>query len=133
MKMSMYEFLVKHVFTPVVDFHRGANTMKRLEELEGTQWWPREKILALQDERLRKLVKYAYDSVPYYRRVFEQRALKPEDIVTSGDLVKLPILTRQLVRNNFSDLVARGFPRKELMPCLTGGSTGEVVDSLGES
>jgi phenylacetate-CoA ligase len=127
MKLSMYEFLVKHVFTPVVDFHRGANTMKRLEELEGTQWWPREKILALQDERLRKLVKYAYDSVPYYRRVFEQRALKPEDIVTSGDLVRLPILTRQLVRNNFSDLVARGFPRGELMPCLTGGSTDEPL------
>lgn len=125
--MSMYEFLVEHVFTPVVDFHRGANTMKRLEELEGTQWWPREKILALQDERLRKLVKYAYDNVPYYRRVFEQRALKPEDIVTSGDLVKLPILTRQLVRSNFSDLIARGFPRKELMPCLTGGSTGEPL------
>jgi phenylacetate-CoA ligase len=127
MKMSMYEFLVKHVFTPVVDFHRGANTMKRLEELEDTQWWPREKILALQDERLRKLIRYAYDNVPYYRRVFEQRALKPEDIVTSGDLVKLPILTRQLVRNNFSNLIARGFPRKELMPSLTGGSTGEPL------
>jgi len=127
MKMSMYEFLIKHVFTPVVDFHRGANTMKRLEELEGTQWWPRERILALQDERLRKLVRYAYDSVPYYRKVFEQCALKPEDIVTSVDLVKLPILTRQLVRNNFSDLVARGFPRRELMSCLTGGSTGEAL------
>ena len=125
--MSMYEFLVEHVFTPVVDFHRGANTMKRLEELEGTQWWPREKILALQDERLRKLIRYAYDNVPYYRRVFEQRALKPEDIVTSGDLVKLPILTRQLVRSNFSNLIARGFPRKELMPSLTGGSTGEPL------
>jgi len=127
MKMAMYEFLVKHVFTPVVDFHRGANTLKRLKELEATQWWPREKILALQDERLRKLVKYAHDNVPYYRGIFDRRALKPEDIVTSGDLVKLPILTRQLVRSNFRDLSARGFPRKELMPCLTGGSTGEPL------
>jgi phenylacetate-CoA ligase len=125
--MSMYEFLVKHVFTPVVDFHRGANTMKRLEELEDTQWWPREKILALQDERLRKLIKYAYDSVPYYRRVFEQRSLKPEDILNARDLVKLPILTRQLVRSNFNDLVARGFSKKELMSFLTGGSTGEPL------
>ncbi len=101
--------------------------MKRLEELEGTQWWPREKILALQGERLRKLLRYAYDNVPYYRNVFDQHALKPEDIVDSGDLVKLPVLTRQLVRNNFSNLVGCGFPRKELMPCLTGGSTGEAL------
>jgi len=127
MKMAMYEFLIKRVFTPAVDFHRGASTMKRLEELEKTQWWPREKLLALQDERLRKLIRYAYDNVPYYRRVFEQRVLKPDDIVTSGELVKLPILTRQLVRSNFSDLVARRFPRKELMPSLTGGSTGEPL------
>jgi phenylacetate-CoA ligase len=127
MKMAMYEFLVKRVFTTVVDFHRGANTMKRLDELEDTQWWPREKILVTQDERLRKLISYAYDNVPYYRNVFDQRALKPEDIVTSGDLAKLPILTRQLVRSNFNDLVARGFPKKELMPCLTGGSTGEAL------
>ncbi len=123
----MYEFLVKRVFTPAVDFHRGAHTMKRLEELEGTQWWPREKILALQDERLRKLIRYAYDNVPYYRRVFEQRGLKPEDIATSGDLIKLPILTKQLIRNNFSDLVAARFPKKELMPFVTGGSTGEPL------
>jgi len=127
MKMAMYEFLIKRVFTPAVDFHRGASTMKRLEELEDTQWWPREKILALQDERLRKLIRYAYDNVPYYRNVFDQHALKPEDIVTSKDLVKLPILTRQLVRSNFSGLVARGFPKKELMPSLTGGSTGEPL------
>ena len=99
--------------------------MKRLEELEGTQWWPLEKILALQDERLRKLIRCAYDNVPYYHRVFEQHALKPEDIKGSGDLAKLPILTKQLIRGNFNDLIAHNFPRKELMACHTGGSTGE--------
>ena len=127
MKMTMYEFLVDHVFTPALDFHRGGKTMKRLEELERTQWWPRGKILALQDERLRKLISYAYDNVPYYRRVFEQRTLKPEDVVGSGDLTKLPILTKQLIRNNSSDFVACGFPKKELMLCLTGGSTDEPL------
>jgi len=58
MKMTMYEFFIKHVFTPALDFHRDGKTMKRLEELESTQWWPREKLLALQDERLRKLISY---------------------------------------------------------------------------
>jgi len=28
MKMTMYEFLIKHVFTPALDFHRGGKTMK---------------------------------------------------------------------------------------------------------
>jgi len=101
--------------------------MKCLEQLERSQWWPRHKILALQDEELRKLLKYAYDNVPYYHRIFEERELKPEDIQTSEDLVKLPILTKQLIRNNFSDLIARDFPQKEMMPYSTGGSTGEPL------
>jgi len=127
MKMAVYQFLVNRVLTTALDLHRGGKTMKRLEELEMTQWWPREKILALQDERLRKLVRYAYDNVPYYLNVFDRRALKPDDIVTSGDLMKLPVLTKQLIRKNFSDFVARGFPGKELMPFLTGGSTDEPL------
>ena len=123
----MYEFAVRHIFGPALDFYRGARAMKLLEELERTQWWPRQEIMALQDERLGKLLRYAYDNVPYYRRVFEQRALKPNDIQSSRDLVKLPVLTRQLFRDKFSDLIAEGFPERELKLYYTGGSTGEPL------
>lgn len=101
--------------------------MKLLGELERTQWWPRQQIMALQDERLGKLLRYAYDNVPYYRRVFEQRGLKPDDIQNSGDLAKLPVLTRQLFRDNFSDLIAGDFPKRELKLYSTSGSTGEPL------
>ena len=123
----MYESVVRHIFGPALDFFRGAKAMKLLEELERTQWWPRQEIMALQDERLGRLLRYAYDNVPYYRRVFEQRALKPGDIQNSGDLVKLPVLTKQLFRDNFSDLIAGGFPGRGLKLCSTGGSTGEPL------
>jgi phenylacetate-CoA ligase len=127
----MYKSLVKYVLAPALDSYRGGQTMKHLNELEKTQWWTRDRILALQDERLRKLIGHAYDNVPYYRRIFEQRGLKPEDIVTSGDLMKLPILTRPLVRNNFNDLMARGFPSKKLVLCRTAGSIGEPLRFYG--
>lgn len=126
----MYEFMTKHVLAPVLDICRGTATMKCLKELEETQWWPRYKILALQNERLSKLVRYAYDNVPYYHRIFQEQGLKPEDMETSEDLVKLPILTKQLIRNNFSDLVAQDFPKRQLMPRSTGGSTGEPLEFL---
>lgn len=112
---------------PVLDFARGTRTMKCLRELEESQWWPRDKILELQNQRLRKLLRHAYDNVPYYRRLFDDRALKPDDIECSEDLVKLPVLTKQLIRNNFDNLMAPGFPAKELIPNCTGGSTGEPL------
>lgn len=127
----MYRSFVKHVLAPALDYYRGGQTLKRLAELENTQWWPRDGILALQNERLRSLIGHAYDNVPFYRRIFERRALKPVEIITSGDLVRLPILTRQLVRDNFDDLMARDFPSRKLVSCRTGGSTGEPLRFYG--
>ncbi len=83
--------------------------------------------MELQNQRLRQLVRHAYDKVPYYRRIFDERALKPNDIECSEDLGKLPVLTKQLIRNNFDNLMAPDFPAKELIPNCTGGSTGEPL------
>ena len=84
----MYRFLAKHVLAPLLDVYRGTNTMKCLGELEKTQWWPRDRILALQDEMLRRLVRHSYDNVPYYSKVFEQRGLKPDEMAKSGWVFK---------------------------------------------
>jgi phenylacetate-CoA ligase len=124
---QVYNFIARHILAPVLDFSRGTRTMKCLKELEQSQWWPRDKIVELQNQRLRQLVRHAYGKVPYYRRLFDDRGLKPNDIERAEDLVKLPILTKQLIRNNFDNLVTPGFPAKDLVPNCTGGSTGEPL------
>ena len=82
--------------------------MRLLKQLEATQWWPRERLMSLQDERLRALVQGACENVPYYRDLFRERGLQPEDIKGSRDLAKLPVLTRRLVKDNLRRLVDRG-------------------------
>ena len=123
----MYNSIARHIMAPVLDFSRGTKTMKCLKELEKSQWWSRDSILELQNQRLRQLVKHAYDNVPYYRRIFDERAIKPDDIESSEDLVKLPVLTKRLIRSNFDSLQAKGFPSKEIIPNSTAGSTGEPL------
>ncbi len=123
----MYDLIARHILAPVLDFSRGPKIWRYIKELEKSQWWPRGKILALQDERLRRLVRYAYKNVPYYRHIFDERSLKPDDIVCSADLVKLPVLTKQIIRKNFDQLKARGFPLKKTVLVRTGGSTGEPL------
>ena len=39
----------------------------RLHELRETEWWPAARIAEYQDAQVRKLVKHAYDTVPFYR------------------------------------------------------------------
>ena len=75
-------------------------------------------------EQLRALVQHAYENVPYYQRVFDERRLKPEDISTLDDLQKIPFLTKEDVRNNLEDLIARNIDRERLRYYTTSGSTG---------
>jgi phenylacetate-CoA ligase len=97
------------------------------EWLEKTQWWTREELEEFQLERLRALVKQAYENAPYYRRVFDERKLKPKDIVTLSDLQKLPLLQKEDLRNNLEDLVPRAIDKSSLRYVTTSGSTGKSL------
>ncbi|MCF7811931.1 phenylacetate--CoA ligase family protein [bacterium] len=92
--------------------------------LQKSQWWSREKLEEYQIEQLSKLLHHAYTNVPYYRRVFDEKGLKPKDIQDFGDLRKLPYVTKEIVRDNLPDLVARNYPQSKLQYVTTGGSTG---------
>ena len=112
---------------PVFDLARGTSRFKFGRVLKKTQWLPRRKIERLQNTNLRVLLKHAYESVPYYRRIFRERSLTPSDIKHLDDLVKLPILTKADIRKNFGDLVSRIFPRGKLISYQSGG-TGDPID-----
>jgi len=92
--------------------------------LQETQWWSREQLEELQLEQLQAMVQHAYENVPYYRRVFDDRRLKPRDISTLNDVKKLPLLTKEDVRSNSEDLIARNVAPERLEYYTTGGSTG---------
>jgi phenylacetate-CoA ligase len=125
--LTLYRFIARHILAPSLDTFRGTQSMTLLKELEKSQWWPRQKILNLQNERLRLLVQHAYDEVPYYRRIFDERGLRPGDIKDGRDLARLPVLTKQFIRDNFDEITAQCFPRKGRVKLATGGSTGQPL------
>jgi len=92
--------------------------------LKKSQWWDREKLEEYQLCELNKLLNHAYSNVPYYKRVFNERGIKPNDIQDFKDLSKLPYLTKEIIRNNLKDLKARNYPDYKFEYVSTGGSTG---------
>ncbi|MCK5213318.1 MAG: hypothetical protein KAQ74_05280, partial [Dehalococcoidia bacterium] len=125
--VSLYNVFARHALAPSLDLLRGTRTMKCLTELEESQWWPRERIEALQAERLQRLIAYAYDKVPYYHRLMVERGLTPHDIQSTKDITRLPVLTKDLVRANLDDMCAVDYPRHLLFQGRTSGSTGEPL------
>src|SRR3989304_8229143 len=125
-RMKGYDSLMENFVLPLYDLARGTSRVKCKRFLQRTQWFSHRNIERLQNRNLRLLIKHAYDTVPYYNRVFRERGLSPSDVRSVEDLPKIPILTKDDIRENFGDLVSRGFPVKQLVPYRSGGSGDQL-------
>ncbi len=76
---------------------------------------------------LTRIVRFAANQVPYYRDTFAARGLKPEDVKTPEDLVKLPLLDKDQVRESSDHLRPARLPRgeKHYSVFSTSGTTGQ--------
>jgi phenylacetate-CoA ligase len=92
-----------------------------------TQWLSKAELAELQKTKLRALIHHAYHNVPYYRQVFDDLHLKPEDIREVADLQKLPLLSKREVRQNFDRLFASNFDRRKMNAMATSGTTGSPL------
>lgn len=61
----------------------------------------RDEIAALQQERLARTLRHAYDAVPHYRGAFDQAGVHPDDFRRIEDLAKFPLTSKQDLRANY--------------------------------
>lgn len=94
--------------------------MRRIRSCEG---WGEERIRSYQQERLRELIRYCWEYIPFYRSRWRGHIDEPADIRTIEDLERLPILSKDEFREGLAGLTTTArWVRSE--PARTGGSTG---------
>jgi len=98
-----------------------SNTYKFLQ---SSQWWSLEKIRAYQWVKIKNLLEHAYNNIPFYKKMFIEKGIKPEDIRNFDDFHKVPLLTKELIRSNLNELIAQNYRKYRLLKVTTGGSTG---------
>jgi len=91
--------------------------------LKRHQWNSREKLIDEQNEKLRHMIHFCYDYIPYYRRNFKLLQLNPSDIKELSDLEKIPSIKKQDIIANKTDFYPRGF-QSRFYNRTTGGTTG---------
>ncbi len=86
---------------------------------------PREKLAALQLDRLRATVANAYEHVPVHRSRLDAAGISPEDIASLADLERLPFTLKSDLRDHYPfGLFAR--PREQLARLhASSGTTGK--------
>jgi len=128
-----HEFLLGRAFSMCRTLERSPHglrhcpIMKKLNELNNSQWWSQENIEALQISKVRDMLIYAGHSVPYYKRIFDDSGFCPQSFRELSDLQKIPVLTKQDIQNHFSELKSCAVPEEECFVNHTGGSTGQPL------
>lgn len=82
-------------------------------------------MLAFQSGQLRKLVLHAYETVNFYKRLFDNTGLTPNDIKSIEDLGKIPIVDKKVMADYPpKDLLSNLYNINYLIPVKTAGSNG---------
>ena len=94
---------------------------------QETQWLTFKQLKDGQEQQLAKLVEFAYENVPYYSKLFNTLDLTPGDVTTIEDLEKLPILTKQTIKQNWQDFIPKNINKLKYLNSRTSGSTGSPL------
>ena len=79
------------------------------------------------DNALKRIVKYAY-TVPLYHDKYKKAGVHPSDIKGIDDIAKLPLVSKNDMRENFPDRILPVGHRKENFHIIcTGGTTGKSI------
>ncbi|MEZ4481904.1 MAG: hypothetical protein R3B97_12275 [Dehalococcoidia bacterium] len=81
-------------------------------------------VAAIRDARLRRIVRHAARTVPYWRDQFGAAGLAPESVRTVEDLAPLPLLGRAGVVGAGDRLISTAVPARQRVRQHTGGTTG---------
>ena len=122
---ELYTKLISNVIFPLQERLKDHNTAAVHRQMEQTQWWPRERIEALQLQKLRQLISHAEQFVPYYRNLFKKTGLTATDLHSLADLQRIPFLTKPDIRSNLEGFKSE--KARHLSRFNTGGSSGEPL------
>ncbi|MCL1962050.1 MAG: phenylacetate--CoA ligase [Desulfovibrionaceae bacterium] len=70
-------------------------------DLEPIERASRDEVAALQLQRLKATLQYAYGNVPHYRKSFDEKGVHPSDCKQLGDLAKFPFTSKKDLRDNY--------------------------------
>lgn len=123
--MSLYTSLCSSLLFPLHERLKRHQSVALRRRLEQSQWLSPQAIEAERIARLRGFLVQIGRDVPYYQALFDRIGFDPEAVTQVGDLQRLPLLTKAVIRDNGDSMKARG--HGPLSRYNTGGSSGEPL------
>ncbi|AKB84293.1 phenylacetate--CoA ligase family protein [Methanococcoides methylutens] len=100
------------------------NFYSMYKRLLKSQWKSYDELKIDQEKQLRHMVHFAYENVPYYHNLFKDLNLRADSIKKVEDLEKLPILNKDIIKQNWEYFKPLNLGNMKYYIHSTGGSTG---------
>jgi len=100
---------------------RNPHYVAWINFLKKSERWTLEQIRNYQLQKIKEIVRYAYENTRGYRMLYDKAGIYPDSIKTFEDVQKLPFVTKEMIRDNLDDFSVKVRGRQYV---TTGGSTG---------
>lgn len=125
---NWFRSLMLNAYALKIHRQRFGPVFKKIsDELRSCERLSKDKLEEYQSELLQKLILHSYNTVPYYQVLFNKHGISPKDIKGVGDIKRIPLLTREIVRENKERLISSSFKKSQLFPGHTSGTTGSPL------
>jgi phenylacetate-CoA ligase len=117
----------RYALLPLYVRWTGSTLLHDLRRFSRTQYLSEEQIREDQWRALQAMLQYVWAHNPFYRGRFEALGIRPGDIRSFDDYRRLPLLTKNDLRQQGDALLSEGLDANRLQHRRTGGSTGIPV------
>jgi len=93
-----------------------------IKEVERMYAMGNEELSRRNEMRFLEIFRRAYDKSPFYNRLYTNAGIRKEDITCLADIKKLPVVTKDMVKQNANDILT--VPLWKVVAANTSGTTG---------
>jgi phenylacetate-CoA ligase len=124
--------IIQNLYYNIIPFRNRYSKVfgETYDFLKKVDSWDYERTKEYQFKELQNLLIYCNSHVPYYQKLFSEHQFNPK-IQSFEDINKLPLLTKEIIQNNFNDLISKNYNGKKIL-FKTSGSTGKRLEFYGE-
>jgi phenylacetate-CoA ligase len=125
--MDLIALTTRHLLLPAYYAWTGQVVLREHRRLASSQFHSEERIREGQWRALQDLLRYVHAHNRFYRERLRKEGATPEDVRSFSDYARLPLLTKDDLRDRAADLLSEGLDAATLLRKRTGGSTGIPV------
>jgi phenylacetate-CoA ligase len=122
MKKFMLRSIMKLLGRDYSEYYKILDNLKIEEEM-----------MEFRNTQLKNILIHAISHVPYYSRFVETEELFKEGEIDLSHFSRLPLLNKDIIRNQFTNLISKDYTYRGYYLNSSGGSTGEPTKIIQDT